>query len=116
MNKWRKRAREWRKQLGEMEKHSWNWYESYLEAAKQRDAAREREAAALNKEEELRRELVKSATELARVQGVCAGLLAWQRGVREAWAAYDAEDEVEASTLDRLRQAIEVEAGMKEDA
>ena len=37
------------------------------------------------------------------------GLLAWQRGVREAWAAYDAEDEVEASTLDRLRQAIESE-------
>ena len=36
-------------------------------------------------------------------------LLAWQRGVREAWAAYDAEDEVEASTLDRLRQAIESE-------
>jgi hypothetical protein len=36
-------------------------------------------------------------------------LLAWQREVREAWAAYDAEDEVEASTLDRLRRAIESE-------
>jgi hypothetical protein len=35
--------------------------------------------------------------------------------VREAWDAYDAEDEVEASTLDRLPRAIEVEAGTKEE-
>jgi hypothetical protein len=37
------------------------------------------------------------------------GLLAWQRAVREAWNAYDAEFEVEASTLDALREAIEAE-------
>jgi len=80
--------------------------------------------------DELRQDVLRSATELARVQGECDkwksaaescdrdyttqmyrdnALLAWQREVREAWAAYDAEDEVEASTLDRLRRAIESE-------
>ena len=85
------KKREWRKQLGEMEKHSWGWYESYLEAAKQRDAALEREAAALNKIEELRHDNIRLATELARVRGICDAdeaerrdLLAWQRQVREA--------------------------------
>jgi len=85
---------------------------------------------ALQKVAELRQDVLRLSTELARVQGVCDdeilgyeetaseahtfrverdALLAWQRGVREAWNAYDAEFEVEASTLDALREAIEAE-------
>jgi len=92
---------------------------------------------ALRKVAELRQDVLRAHTELARVQGVCddtqaqvlkhsativnlrerenealkesEGLLAWQRRVREAWNAYDAEFEVEASTLDALREAIEAE-------
>jgi len=67
---------------------------------------------ALNKVEELRRDAVRLATELARVQGLCdAGeeerrnLLAWQRRVREGWKECD-----ECTGYNtRLRQAIEAE-------
>ena len=133
MNKWKQRAREWRK-----EANSYKGY--YIDT----DLTLKRERI----QNDLLTERVNK--ELARVQGVCevtqaqvlkhaatiadlrerdrvsgqnfralmsekGALLAWQRRVREAWDAYDAEDEVEASTLDRLPRAIEVEAGTKEE-
>ena len=59
MNKraWRKRARKWRKRNVNL----WDFWQRTSEQL----------AAALNKSEELRHELVKSASELARVQGEC---------------------------------------------
>jgi len=105
---WRKRARRCKAMKG----YESRWAD--VLTSKCGEVRRERDAA-LNKVEELRQDNIRLATELARVQGVSDALLAWQRRVREAWDAYDAEDEVEASTLDRLPRAIEVEAGTKEE-
>lgn len=92
----------------------------------------EREAAALNKVEEMRRDNVKLATELARVQGIWDDtqarlvalqesdmldllekkrLLDWQRGVRRAWnrCAYCSRT-LSQEEWEILRRAIEGES------
>jgi len=71
MKQWRRRARRWKqiaKTCGQQ------WYDLSIKMTAERDAR-------LNEVEELRHELVKSATELARVQEVCDALLAWQKGL-----------------------------------
>jgi len=98
------------------------WRECYKDIRNEIDQVR-RECA-----EELRRDNVRLATELARVQGLCEalkysativnlrerenealkeseGLLAWQRRVREGWNEYA----VCTGYNTRLRQAIESE-------
>ena len=122
MNKWRQRAREWR----ERNESLWDFWQQ----------TSDRLVEALNKVEELRCELVKSATELARVQGECEAtqarlvslqesdmldllekkrLLAWQVRARDAWAHYKKAHLSEKWTvpLDDLRQAIEAGAEPK---
>ena len=119
MNKWKQRAREWR----ERNESLWDFWQQ----------TSDRLVEALNKVEELRCELVKSATELARVQGVCEAtqarlvslqesdmldllekkrLLAWQRRVREAWDSHLKYGHLDP-TMHFLRQAIEAGAEPK---
>lgn len=109
---WRKRAKGYRQTIAGL--------------CDQLNALSEREAAALNKAEEHRRDAVRLATELARVQGVCEAtekqvlkhadtirdlreeenaerrgleeVLTWQRGVREAWKATE-EPRIDQITL-----------------
>jgi septal ring factor EnvC (AmiA/AmiB activator) len=64
MKKWRKRAREWRTWARQNRETANDWRENYEMLEKKRDAA-------LNKAEELRRDNLRMATELARVQEVC---------------------------------------------
>jgi len=125
MNKWRKWARRYKR----------NWklaIRSLNEWIERCNALSESEAAALNKIEELRRDNVRLATELARVQGVCEDtqarlvslqesdtldllekkrLLAWRVRVRDAWAHYKKAHLSEKWTepVDYLRQTIEGE-------
>ena len=68
MNKWKQRAREWRK-----EANSYKGY--YIDT----DLTLKRERI----QNDLLTERVNK--ELARVQRVCDALRAWQRGAREAW-------------------------------
>ena len=128
MNKWRKRARKWRKEAS-----SYKGYYIDTDLALKTERIQNAlagpasgAAAALNKAEELRRDNVRLSTELARVQGECDkwqraaencdrdyttqmyrdnALLAWQRGVREAWK----ECAVCTGYNTRLGQAIEAE-------
>jgi hypothetical protein len=145
MNKWRQKARRWRRAYLGTDKTIANLVE-------QINGMSEHEAAALNEVEELRRDCVKLATELARVQGVredeilgyeetaseCHALrarltalqesdmldllekkrlLAWQVRVRDAWAHYKKAHLSEKWTapVEDLRRAIEGEVEPKEE-
>jgi hypothetical protein len=137
MNKWRKRARKWRK---EADSYKGYYIDTDLVLKTERlqnalltervntelarvqgvcDELSVDEAEAVNQLEATRQQVRKHAATMLVIVGEYYQernvLLAWQRRVREAWAAYDAEDEVEASTLDRLRQAVEAEAEPKEE-
>ena len=81
-NKWRRRARKWRK-----EARAYKGYYIDTDLALKTERIQNAlaspasgAAAALNKAEELRRDNVRVATELARVQGECDALRARQRG------------------------------------
>ena len=128
-NKWRKRARKWRK---EARAYKGYYIDTDLALKTERiqnalSGPASGAAAALNKAEELRRDNVRLATELARVQGVCETtqarlvslqksdmldllekkrLLAWQRGVREEAQLYAARGQHNAWDL---LQAIKAE-------
>jgi hypothetical protein len=80
------------------------------------NALSEGEAAALNKAEELRHELLRSATELARVQGECDALRDWQRAVRATWDTPAGQGDwlqEFVAWVDKVNQAIR--AGPKEE-
>jgi hypothetical protein len=126
--KWRKRARtekaerkRCQEDVAVLRQSSVVVHNATAEHLAQINALSEGEAAALNKGEELRRDNIRLATKLARVQGICDSdnadadrernkmevliddLLAWQRRVREAWDAHLKYDQSDYN----LRLAIE---------
>lgn len=127
MNKWRKRARRWKrwrdgytKCLETMTQNRDAWENRCIDTQVERNALSESEAAALNQTEEYRQQVLTHAKTNADLREHLVALqesdmldllekkrlLAWQRGVREALTNYMRDPDA-ASALQNLRQAIE---------
>ena len=125
---WRKRARKWRSESRTLNSIA-NIQKQDITALAEREAARPEKRC--GNCDWLRRELLRSATELARVQGVCDDtqarlvalqesdmldllekkrLLAWQRQVKGAWQVYDSQWEITATSREIMCRAIEGDA------